>query len=229
MASPPRDLLLSSGFLAFARHVGVIQAVEARGLAVDAVIGTSSGALVGALWAAGVDGARLEAMVASRRPLSLLSLHARPWIGAFSLDPLVTWLRDHLPARIEHLPRPFAAGVMAPDGQPRLLTEGPLPEAVAASCAIPWLFAPVEHGGTRWRDGGVVDRLMVGPWRQWRGDRPALAHLVDRSAGRDVLDGLDGVPIVRTPRSGASFWSLGDVPAAVAVARERAEGVLAGV
>ncbi len=220
------DLLLSSGFLAFARHVGFLQAVEAERVPVDAVVGTSSGALVGALWAAGVPGAELERLVAGRRPLDLMGLHAAPWRGLFVLEPLVAWLREHLPPTFEELPRPFAAGVAATDGTPTLLMSGPLPEAVAASCAIPWLFVPVAHGAQRWRDGGVVDRLMVGPWRAWRGERPGLAHVVERTGGRDVDVDLAGVRVVRTPRSSATFWSLGDVPAAAAEARARASAAL---
>ena len=48
-----RDLVLSSGFLAFAAQCGFLQAVEESGIAVDGVCGTSSGALAGALWASG--------------------------------------------------------------------------------------------------------------------------------------------------------------------------------
>lgn len=222
----PFDLLLSSGFLAFARHVGVLHAVEARRLPIDAVVGTSSGALVGALWAAGVPAARIEALLAEQRPLALMGLHARVWTGAFSLDPLVAWLGTHLPPTFADLGRPFAVGVVGPDGAPGLLRDGPLPLAVAASCAIPGVFAPIVLGGARWRDGGVADRLMLEPWRAWRGDRAALVHLVDRSAGKDGTAPLDGLAVIRTPRSGATFWSLGDVTASVALAKARALAVI---
>ncbi|MES2641716.1 MAG: patatin-like phospholipase family protein [Myxococcota bacterium] len=222
----PHDLLLSSGFLAFARHVGVLHAVESRGIAIDAVVGTSSGALVGALWAAGHPAARIEALLGEQRPFALMGVHARVWTGAFSLDPLVTWLRARLPPTFADLPRPFAAGVVRPDGTPGLLREGPLAEAVAASCAIPYVFAPVVLGGARFHDGGVADRLMLEPWRAWRGDRSAVVHLVDRSAGRDPAASMEGLAVIRTPRSGATFWSLGDVTGGVALARERALAVL---
>jgi predicted acylesterase/phospholipase RssA len=219
------DLLLSSGFLAFANHVGVLSVLERRGVAIDAVVGTSSGALVGALWAAGHDADRLEALVAGRRPFDLMGWHRQPWRGIFSLDPLLTWLRDHLPPTFADLDRPFAAGVAGARGA-ALLTEGPLPEAVAASCAIPGIFLPVSHGGALWRDGGTVDRLMVEPWRRWRGDRPAIAHLVDRTGGRDVAFAAEGLTVLRTARSGATFWSLGDVREAVERARRSAEAGL---
>lgn len=218
----PHDLLLSSGFLAFARHAGVLHAIEEEGLEIDAIVGTSSGALVGALWASGMSAAQIAAQIAAKRPLSLMSAHLLPWRGLFRLDPLIAWLAQHLPARIEDLPRPFAVGVIDADKRPLLLRSGPLPEAVAASCAIPHVFRAVEIEGTPYADGGFADRLMFGPWRQWRGERPVLAHLVDRSKGVDPSEDLSQIPLIRTPRSGASFFSLGDVAAQVEEARLRA-------
>lgn len=47
------DLVLSSGFLAFASHSGFLKAVEAAGLHVSGVMGTSAGALSGSLYCAG--------------------------------------------------------------------------------------------------------------------------------------------------------------------------------
>lgn len=217
-----RDLLLSSGFLAFARHAGVLRAIEEIDAPIDAIVGTSSGALIGALWAAGQPATQIADWVGARRPLSFMALHLRPWDGVFHLEPLMAWLAERLPARFEDLSRPFAAGVIGPGRVPRLITSGPLVPAVAASCAIPYLFRPVEHDGVRCQDGGVADRLMLTPWRAWRGQRSALAHIIDRTAGVDAPADLSGVRVLRSPRSGATFWSLGDVPAAVEDARVRA-------
>jgi predicted acylesterase/phospholipase RssA len=47
------DLVLSSGFLAFANHCGFLAAVDEVGLPVNAVMGTSAGALSGSLYCAG--------------------------------------------------------------------------------------------------------------------------------------------------------------------------------
>lgn len=225
----PRDLILSSGFLAFARHVGVVQALEAASLPVEAVVGTSSGAVVGALWAAGHSGADLEALLQSRQPWQLLRPHPMPWQGALSMAGLVGFLGPLLPATFAQLPRPFAVGVVAHRGQHRLLTSGPLVEAVAASCAMPFVFAPVQVEGTRYQDGGAADRLGLAGWRAWRPDRQALAHLVARTAGKDVPADLAGVAVVQTPRSGASFFSLGDFAGQVGQARVLAAQAIAAL
>ncbi len=204
------DVLLSSGFLAFARHTGFLAAVEAAGLDVDAVTGTSSGAVVGALWAAGHDHARIAAELGQHRPIDFFRVHRRPWRGLVSLEALIAWLRPLLPARFEDLPRPFAVGVVAAGQGHRLLRAGPLPEAVAASCAIPGIFAAVDVDGLRCSDGGAADRLGLAAFRAWRPDTEVVAHQVARSHGRDQPFDDPGCWRVETPRSGAKFWDLGD-------------------
>ena len=68
---PSRDLILSSGYLAFARHVGFLRAVETAGVEVGAICGTSSGALAAALWAAGMPARELGAELSAHRPARL--------------------------------------------------------------------------------------------------------------------------------------------------------------
>ncbi len=226
--TPSPDLLLSSGFLAFARHIGVLQALQAAGRPFDAIVGTSSGALVGALFAAGHRPEAIAALVGDRRPLGLMRPSAQPWRGLCRLDPLIAFLSVNLPARIEDLPRPFAVGVIDGAGRHLLLTRGGLPQAVAASCAMPHVFAPVEVDGLPYADGGAADRLGLDAWRAFRPGRSAIAHEVARTAGRDLGSDRSGVWTIRTPRSGASFWSLGDVPAQIAEARVLATTQLPG-
>ncbi|MDQ1347637.1 MAG: hypothetical protein QG573_1010, partial [Acidobacteriota bacterium] len=62
-ATPPREpvvLLLSGGGARGAAHVGVLKVLEEENVAVDAIVGTSMGALVGGLYAAGLSAAEIE-------------------------------------------------------------------------------------------------------------------------------------------------------------------------
>jgi predicted acylesterase/phospholipase RssA len=222
------DLILSSGFLAFARQIGVLRALERAEVQVDGICGTSSGALVGSMWAAGHDSFVLEEYFSAQTPLSMLRVHLPIWRGIFSLHAVVDRLRQWLPPRFEDLKHPFGVGVMGMDGRASILRSGPLPEAVAASCAIPFLFAPIVVDGVSYRDGGAVDRTGLAGWRTFRGQRPTILHLVDRTGGARPVPGaipMD-VDVVRTRRSGAQFWSLGDVKSQVAEAEQRALEVL---
>ncbi|MEQ1565354.1 MAG: hypothetical protein ABMA64_06930, partial [Myxococcota bacterium] len=108
------------------------------------------------------------------------------------------------------LSRPFGVGVVV-GGAHLLVTDGALPEAVAASCAIPWVFAPVLLDGVDASDGGAVDRTAIGPWRVHRGPRPTVVHRIERSHGAADPPPPPDVVVVRSERSGASLWSLGPV------------------
>ena len=203
------DLVLSSGFLAFARQAGFLQAVEDAGLEVDGVCGTSSGALAGALWAAGMSAAEIAAECSSRAPIAWMRPNLAVWRGLFTTGPALERLRALLPPTFQDLNRPFGVGVIDEAGRSLVLTSGPLPEAVAASCAIPWVFAPVTVGGGLYRDGGVGDRTGLRTWLARR-ETQALVHLVAASGGGQAPGMSLAWAVARTPKSGASFFGLGD-------------------
>lgn len=205
------DLILSSGFLAFGRQTGFLAAVEEAGLEVDALVGTSSGALAGSLWLAGLSSADILTELTASAPLRRVGWHLAPWRGLFTLGPVIEHLRALLPPTFAELSRPLAVGVIDLEGRHRLLTEGDLPAAVAASCAIPTIFVPVCHGEQRYQDGGAVDRVAVDAWRAWRPRRAGILHLVERSRGPATQADLSGLTVVRSPVSGAKLWAMGDV------------------
>ncbi len=204
------DLVLSSGFLAFARHLGFLKAVEEAGVSVDGICGTSSGAIVGSLWAAGAPIEDMAKRLHVPIPIRKMRVSRTPWRGIFTIYGLQPLFEDYLPPNIEDLPRPFGIGVTDPKGKHTLLTEGPLLPAVAASCAIPAVFASVPIGGVRYRDGGVADRVGLEAWRAHRDSSDVLVHLVERSMGKaQTSQQLDGATVVRTPRSHAKLWNIG--------------------
>ncbi len=222
------DLVLSSGYLAFAAQAGFLCAVEDAGLEVNGVCGTSSGALAGLLWAAGIPAQQILAELVAAPPLCRVRPHCRPWRGLLTLDPIRETLSHRLPPRLEDFSLAVGVGTRGPDGRHALITTGPAVDAVCASCAVPWLFAPVSLGGEIHADGGAVDRTGLSAWRVHRPGRSVVLHLVARSAGPDSGDDLDELSaVVRSPRSGAHLWSLGNAWDRFERTRTRAAAIFA--
>lgn len=214
---PRVDLILSSGFLGFARHLGFLRGVDELGLRAEAIMGTSSGAVVGGLYAAGHSPSAIAEMLHEfRRPIARLGFSRNPLRGFFSLEKLIEFLEAQLPARFEELERPFAVGVSDSKSQHRLITGGPLAPAIAASSAIPRIFQPIlldVLDGERCVDGGVCDRVGALAYDRWRVGNEALIHRILPSLGRELPGSLDGRRVVESPRSRASLFSLGDARA----------------
>lgn len=155
-----RGLALAGGAARGFAHIGALKAVEESGLAVDAVAGTSMGAIIGSLWASGMSAE--EILQVARKTSWLRLIDFRPTGGLLSAGKLRDFLARHLPADFEGLERPFVA--VATDvvrGRSVYLHEGDLPTAVLASAAYPGLFSTIERGGLKLSDGGVLDNLPV--------------------------------------------------------------------
>lgn len=178
----PFTLVMSSGFFGFFAHAGVVTALEEARLAPARVCGSSAGALVGGLWAAGVPAVRLgEALRALRREDFW---DVRPGLGLLRGALFRERLEALAPARTFEACRvPLAVSVFdVLARRTSVLRSGPLAPALHASCAAPLLFQPVRLGGRLYLDGGVLDRPgMAGVPA---GERVLFHHLTSRSPWR---------------------------------------------
>lgn len=194
-AAVPVSLVLGSGGARGLAHIGVIRAIEADGrYAIHAVTGTSIGALVGGLHAAGSLEAYADWVSGLSRAdvLGLLdfSFTGRGLVeGERVMRHLIGMVGD---VRIEDLPIPFTA--VASDivrRQEVWLTRGSLFEAIRASIAIPGLFTPAEIDGRMLVDGGLLSPLPLAP---------AQGHSTDRT----IAVSLNGSPCGPPPSPSAS-------------------------
>lgn len=162
----PVAVVVGAGGVLGAAHVGVGYALEQRGFVPDMIIGTSVGALNGAIAAAHPDRAApwLDHVWTQLRrrevyPLGYLSSRASVFTDR-GLRRLIA--RAGLPSRIEQLAVPFTAVAMDLEtGAPALLGSGDLESALLASAAIPGMLPPVDREGRTLVDGGVIAYVPV--------------------------------------------------------------------
>jgi NTE family protein len=173
--SPPvrASLALGGGGARGYAHIGAIQVLEERGVEIVSVAGSSMGALVGALYAAG----KLDEYTEWTKSLTQVQvLRLLDWSltepGMIRADKVFARMRDLLgPARIEDLGVPFTA--VATDLFARKAVwfqEGPVETAVRASIAIPGVFTPLILNGRVLVDGGLMDPVPVAPTASSRAD-----------------------------------------------------------
>jgi NTE family protein len=149
---------LGGGAVRGAAHIGVLAALQAAGLRPDIVTGTSVGAIVGALFAGGLEPAEISTLARTLRWSRLV----RPGLGQPGLldsSRLGRLLDDRL-GHGEFVDLELPLAVVACDlttGDPVVLEKGRVATAVMASAAIPGVFAPVERDGLLLVDGGLVD------------------------------------------------------------------------
>ncbi|MGC8875939.1 patatin-like phospholipase family protein [Thermus sp.] len=155
-----RGLAFSGGGARGLAHIGALEVFLEAGLDFQVVAGTSMGAIVGALFAAGKSPEEMLALARKTPWLGLLGLSPRE--GVFSRRKLKDFLAEHLPETFSGLKRSLVVtAVDAVSGRLVFLTQGELPSAVLASAAYPGLLAPVEREGRFLFDGGVLDNLPV--------------------------------------------------------------------
>jgi NTE family protein len=166
--------VLGGGGLLGAHEVGMLRALAEAGVRPDLVVGTSIGALNGALVAADPLGAaeRLGQMWQGEELRAAFSEKlwgravrlARSGTHLHSLEPLRRTLDRALQgASFADLELPFQCVAANIEGAAaRWFSAGPVVPAVLASCAVPGLLPPVEIGGEHYFDGGLVDSIPVG-------------------------------------------------------------------
>jgi len=158
-------LALASGGARGSAHAGVLKVLEAEGISISAVTGSSIGAMVGGVYAAGVPIERIEQeWLNTNLPRVVRSfLPTFPRAGLSSGGELRKYLHELLgDVQIEELRTPFAAvGCDIDTGKAVTLDHGSLIDAIRASASIPGIFHPVRWKGHLLVDGGLVEPLPV--------------------------------------------------------------------
>ena len=167
---PPKltiGLALGGGAAKGFAHIGVIKMLEASGIHVDVVAGTSAGSVVGALYASGMDPFQLQqaAFGLDEAKIRDVRLFSGGLLRGKALQDYVNQLVHNQP--IERLKLPFAAvATQLETGTRTVFVSGNTGQAVRASCSIPGVFEPVTIHGKHYVDGGLVSPIPVDAARQ---------------------------------------------------------------
>jgi NTE family protein len=155
-------LVLSGGGARGIAHIGAIKAFEEYGLEFTHIAGTSSGSIVGALYASGRN---WEEILGFFKSVQIFSFTNYAWdkpglVDAEKFyDRFATYIaRDSFAALIKPL---FITATDILEGTLKVFSSGELIRPVLASAAFPGLFAPVKIGESYYVDGGVINNFPV--------------------------------------------------------------------
>jgi NTE family protein len=247
---PRVGLALSGGVARGNAHIGVLRVLEEHNIPIDYIAGTSAGALVAAAYASGMPvdeiaeiGRSLRWRDVGRVTLSRLGVQSNARLSEF--------VRARLPIqKFEELRIPLA--VVATDlksGSAVIITEGDVPLAIRASCALPGWYVPVtdEHG-RQLIDGGLVANIptaaarllgadiviavdvnsegakFIGPPQSVIGVLLQSIMVVQRTAAIHQLHDAD---IVISPKTGHIRWDeMGRVDDLIAIGEKAARSTI---
>ncbi len=173
---PKITLVLGGGGCKALAEIGVLKVFERNHIPIHYIVGTSAGAIIGALYAAEVPLADIEELAIDGKlqgamnpnltfrvitlPLVKLIHFGKIYAGLTNGSDLEKFLRKKLPSEFANLKIPFAA--IATDlesGNTCMITNGDLCKAIVASSAVPVLVRPVTIDNTIFIDGGIKANL----------------------------------------------------------------------
>lgn len=186
-------LALGGGGTRGCAHIGVLRVLEREGIPIDGIVGTSIGAIVGGLYAAGVkvddierhmlDRSLLKAYQTVPIPLRVALVPIffvphifgyHPYEGLYKGNKFRNYLNSCVPEcdrQLEALPIPFVAVASnLLDAKPYSISKGNLGMAIQASSAIPVLRRPVAMNGLLLIDGGLQANLPAKQARELGAD-----------------------------------------------------------
>lgn len=175
MAGTEFTLVLSGGGMKGLAHIGVLQALEERGLTPSLIVGSSIGALVAATWACGMPTAEIveRARGVKRRHIFAVA-HADMAFrrmaapAVYRREPLEQLIHSLVGERtFRELAHPILVNTVDLNSGSQVLWGLPglddvrVADAVFASCALPGIFPPHAIGDRVYVDGAVVENLPL--------------------------------------------------------------------
>ncbi|MBQ9795754.1 MAG: patatin-like phospholipase family protein [Clostridia bacterium] len=155
-------LVLGGGAAKGYAHIGVIKVLEKHGIKPDLIVGTSMGALVGAMYATGKDVQYMEKLVAKFNGIGNFSLISTLFKGnVLNINKVKKIFNQEFSNALQETTQ-IKFVCVATDmktGEPKNFTQGLLKDNVMASISIPGIFPSMKIGENVYCDGGLVNNL----------------------------------------------------------------------
>ncbi len=197
-------LVLSGGGAKGFAHVGLFKILDSLHIRPDFIVGSSIGAIAGALYASGYTGEQIDSLTRALPIANVIRSYSpvAPGVIGFTVQTgavregevnalmSALMLRGNLLARgdFDRLPIPLRViGTRLSTRKAVVLSKGDLAQAVRASFAIPLIFAPGIIGTDVLMDGGVSDNIPVAAARAMGAERLIISTLPSSSVKDDLL------------------------------------------
>lgn len=155
-------LTLSGGGARGFGHLGVIKALEEKGIKPTIISGTSAGSLIGAFYAAGYS---IDSIIKISKKTDFFSFKNILFrkAGVFNMNAFETLIDEHIPGNtFESLKMPlYVAATDIVNAKTVYFSSGKLSTAVMASSCIPMVYEPIQHNDTYFLDGALTDNFPV--------------------------------------------------------------------
>lgn len=174
------SLILGSGGARGYAHVGVIEWLLDNHYDIRTIAGSSMGALVGGIYAAGeLDTFKQWILALTRTDVIRFLDFSFSSEGLFKGERIISVLKELVGEHeIGELPVNFTAVATDIERQKEIwLSDGPLFDAIRASIAVPTVFTPHEYRGMRLLDGGLLNPVPVMPTLRDRNDLTIAVNL----------------------------------------------------
>lgn len=153
-------LVLGGGSARGLAHIGVLRALEKEKIAVDRIVGTSMGALIGSAYALGMTTAEMQHKAAKFSVNKLLD-PTLPKLGLLAgdrLEKIIRTLIDHKTFTDCKIPMVVVTTDIE-TGEEVIYQQGDMCKVIRASCSWPGIFNPVLLDGRLLSDGGIKNSV----------------------------------------------------------------------
>lgn len=205
--APRTILVLGGGGMKGMAHIGTWLALEEAGIRPDAIVGTSIGALIGALMATGVESKDAVRIAEAVTKEDIVRLNRRIWWPAGvrqksvfvgetyrayirSILPTLSFADVRIPLRMNAVSLETGQEIWFGTGRETGIA---LDEAVYASCALPMYFPPLVWRDHHLADGAVRNILGVEEARAWGAEQIIVSDVrgdLQQAADNWLANGL---------------------------------------